>query len=42
MRGYIYSCINVEEDIDFDIKIPDAIVSRKKYMLTHVRIWMMR
>lgn len=30
VRGYIYSCINVEEDIDFDIKIPDAIVSRKK------------
>ena len=40
--GYIYSCANVEEDIDFELEIPDAIVSRKKYMLTHVRLLMMR
>ena len=28
--GYIYSCINVEEDLDFELKIPDAIASREK------------
>ena len=27
--GYIYSCTNVEKDMDFELKISDAIVSRK-------------
>ena len=28
--GYIYSCEKVEEDANFELKIPDAIVSRKE------------
>lgn len=28
--GYIYSCSNIEADMDFELKIPDAIVSRKE------------
>lgn len=30
VSGYVYSCVKVEEDIDFALNIPNAIVSRKK------------
>lgn len=36
--GYIYSCEKVEEDADFELKIPDAIVSRKEVYVSSCEI----
>ena len=29
VSGYIYSCETIEKDVNFELKIPDAVVSRK-------------
>lgn len=36
--GYIYSCEKVEEDTEFELKIPDAIVSSKEVKVTSCEI----
>lgn len=36
--GYIYSCANVEKDMDFELNIPDAVVSRKKVQVDSFEI----
>lgn len=34
VSGYIYSCAEIERDPDFELNIPDAVVSRKKVEVT--------
>lgn len=36
--GYIYSCEKVEEDTEFELRIPDAIVSSKEVEVTSCEI----